>query len=243
LRRDVVQGCDAMPNVVDVLDHWIELYSADPEVTATADYLFWFGYKSPPNILVTTCLSALTLGVSVDRHLVGTVGVRVHRYVWLTKTGGIRYKELPPSHDWNSERISRCLSVEVRNSVFYANATSLSTVYVFDTPSSLVDWAHVDWSKRRVISFERSSGKLAHSVDVVGPADELDEQWSEIEQHVSTTAAGATGLDGGQLESIVTATAGFAGSGRIDLERRRLIRPRRIALAGPAAAVAGVTAV
>jgi hypothetical protein len=37
LRRDVVQGCDAMPNVVDVLDHWIELYSADPEVTATAD--------------------------------------------------------------------------------------------------------------------------------------------------------------------------------------------------------------
>jgi hypothetical protein len=23
-----------MPNVVDVRDHWIELYSADPEVTA-----------------------------------------------------------------------------------------------------------------------------------------------------------------------------------------------------------------
>jgi hypothetical protein len=28
-----------MPNVVDVLDHWIDLYSADPDETATADYL------------------------------------------------------------------------------------------------------------------------------------------------------------------------------------------------------------
>src|SRR5262245_50465917 len=229
-----------MPNVVDVRDHWIELYSADPEVTATADYLFWFGYKSPPNILVTTCLSALTLGVSVDRHLVGTVGVRVHRYVWLTKTGGIRYKELPPSNDWNSERISRCVSVEVRNSVFYANATSLSTVYVFDTPSSSIDWAaHVDWAKRRVISFERETGKLAHSVDVVGPAEELDERWSEIERHVATTAAAATGLDTDRLESLVTTTAGFAGSGRLDPRRRRLVRPRRIALGGPAAAIGG----
>jgi hypothetical protein len=243
VRVVVVQGCGAMPNVVDVRDHWIELYSADPEVTATADYLFWFGYKSPPNILVTTCLSALTLGVSVDRHLVGTVGVRVHRYVWLTKTGGIRYKELPPSHDWNSERISRCVSVEVRNSVFYANATSLSTVYVFETPSSLIDWTYVDWAKRRVISFERNSGKLAHSVDVVGPADGLDEQWSDIERHVSTTAAGVTGIDVGQLASLVTSTEGFAGSGRVDPDRRRLVRPRRIALGGPAAAIAGVTAV
>jgi hypothetical protein len=74
---DRVQGCAAMPHVVDVLDHWIELYSADRDVTATADYLFWFGNQSPPNILVTTCLSALTLGVSADRGIVGTVGVRV----------------------------------------------------------------------------------------------------------------------------------------------------------------------
>ena len=192
---------------------------------------------------MTTCLSALTLGVSVERRLVGTVGVRVHRYVWLTKSGEIRYKELPPSHDWNSERISRCVSVEVRNSVFYANATSLSTVYVFDTPSSSIDWAHVDWTKRRVISFERESGKLAHSVDVVGPADELDERWGDIEQHVSTTAAAATGFESGRLESLVTTTAGFAGSGTVDPQRRRLVRPRRIPLGGPAAAIAGVTAV
>jgi hypothetical protein len=122
-----------MPNVVNVLDHWIELYSADQEETATADYLFWFGCSAPPDILVTTCLSALTLGVVEGRRL-GSVGVRVHRYVWLTKSGAIRYKQLPPSHDWNGERISRCVSVEVRNSVYFANATSLSTVYVFDTP-------------------------------------------------------------------------------------------------------------
>ena len=127
--------------------------------------------------------------------------------------------------------------------MFCANATSLSTVYVFDTPSSSIDWAHVDWTKRRVISFERDSGKLAHSVDVVGPAGELAEGWGDIERHVSETAATTTGLDPDRLESLVTTTAGFVGSGHLDPQRRRLLRPRRIALGVPAAAIAGVSAV
>jgi hypothetical protein len=220
-----------MPNVIDVLDHWIELHSGDPENTATADYLFWFGYKSPPDILVTTCLSALTLGVDIHRDIVGTVGVRVRRYVWRKKNGAISYKQLPPSHDWNSERISRCVSVEVRNSVFYAGATSLSTVYVFETPS-LIDWHSVHWVKRRVITFHRATGKVAHSMDVVGPADELDESWDEIEAHVGKSAAEVAEVEERELGTLTTTPRGLAGAGRVDLDTHRLIRPRRIRFHG-----------
>ena len=167
-----------MPNVVNVLDHWIELYSSDRDEVATADYLFWFGYESPPDILITTALSALTLGVDIERGAIGTVGVRVHRYVWLGKNGQIRYKQLPPSHDWNSERISRCVSVEVRNSVFYAYATSLSTVYVFDDdgPATAKWAATAQFKARRIIGYEASTGRVAHSLDVLGDPAGLEDE-------------------------------------------------------------------
>jgi hypothetical protein len=110
--------------VVNVLDHWIEVYSQDREATHHADYLFWFGYETPPDVLVTTCLSALTLGVDSENKQVGTIGTRINRYVWLGKNGAIRYRQIPPSFDWNAERI-------------YATGTSLSTVYVLHQPVAI----------------------------------------------------------------------------------------------------------
>lgn len=65
-------------------------------------------------ILVTTCLSAHSVGVHHDPHFVGTVGARVRRFVFINRKGNIDYKVNPPAYDWNSERISQCVSVEVR---------------------------------------------------------------------------------------------------------------------------------
>lgn len=231
-----------MPNVVNVLDHWIELYSSDRDEVATADYLFWFGYESPPDILITTALSALTLGVDIERGAVGTVGVRVHRYVWLGKNGQIRYKQLPPSHDWNSERISRCVSVEVRNSVFYANATSLSTVYVFDDdgPATAKWAATAQFKARRIIGYEASTGRVAHSLDVLGDPAGLAEDWPKIEQQARQRAAELAGSPLEAIELLEVEPRGLAGAGTVDLERQRLIRPRRVALGGLTRSTAAV---
>jgi len=211
--------------VQNVLDHWIEVYSADRDATQHADFLFWFGYDAPPDILVTTCLSALTLGVDIDLRRVGTIGTRIHRYVWLGPNGAIRYREIPPSFDWNSERISRCVSVEVRTSVFYAAGTSLSTVYVLNQP---VPIRLRDIVSRRVVAYEGGSGKVAHSLDVVGEADELERRWSDIEQHVKTEAARLAGRDAGPLRLLELKPDGVMGEARVDARAGKLVRQERI---------------
>lgn len=211
--------------VQNVLDHWIEVYSADRDETQHADFLFWFGYDAPPDILITTCLSALTLGVDIDRHQVGTIGTRIHRYVWLGPNGAIRYRQLPPSFDWNSERISRCVSVEVRTSVFYATGTSLSTVYVLHQP---VPIRLRDIVARRVIAYEGSTGKVKHSLDVVGQAEQLDRHWGDIEQHVKTEAARLAGREVGPLRLLELKTDGVMGEARVDARAGKLVPQERI---------------
>lgn len=211
--------------VQNVLDHWIEVYSADRDETQHADFLFWFGYDAPPDILVTTCLSALTLGVDIDQRRVGTIGTRIHRYVWLGANDAIRYREIPPSFDWNSERISRCVSVEVRTSVFYATGTSLSTVYVLNQP---VSFRLRDIVSRRIVAYEGSSGKVAHSLDVVGQADELKRHWSDIEQHVKTEAERLAGREAGRLRLIELKPDGVMGEARVDARAGKLVREKRV---------------
>jgi hypothetical protein len=92
----------------------------------------------------------------------------------------------------------------------------------------------VRWSKRRLVSFQRNSSRVVHSVDVVGPASELDEHWPQIEEHV---ASGVDLRDGGR-ELLEVPVTGFVGAVHVDVERGRLIRPRRVALGGRPAATA-----
>jgi len=211
--------------VVNVLDHWIEVYSQDREATHHADYLFWFGYETPPDILVTTCLSALTLGVDSERKQVGTIGTRINRYVWLGKNGAIHYRQIPPSFDWNAERISRCVSVEVRTSVFYATGTSLSTVYVLHQPVAI---RPQDIVSRRIVAYEGSSGKVAHSLDIVGRADQLERHWSDFEKQVKAEAARLVEIDVGRIRLIELKPSGSMGQAQVDVKSGKLIRPRRI---------------
>jgi hypothetical protein len=211
--------------VENVLDHWIELYSLSREATHHADYLFWFGYEAPPDILVTTCLSALTLGVDSERKQVGTIGTRIHRYVWLGKNGAIRYRQIPPSFDWNAERISRCVSVEVRTSVFYATGTSLSTVYVLHQPVVI---RPQDIVSRRIVAYEGSSGKIAHSLDIVGEADQLDLHWSDFENQVKIDAARFIESDVDRIRLVEMKASGLMGEARVNVKSGKLIRPPRI---------------
>ena len=51
-----------MPVVEDVLSHWVDLYSTSLDEVEYDDHLFYFGLKNTRDILVTTSLSALTLG-------------------------------------------------------------------------------------------------------------------------------------------------------------------------------------
>ena len=207
--------------VVNVLDHWIEVYSSNREVTHHADFLFWFGYEAPPDILVTTCLSALTLGVDIERKQVGTIGTRISRYVWLAKNGAIRYRQIPPSFDWNSERISRCVSVEVRTSVFYASGTSLSTVYVLKQPVLVQPR---DVVARRLVAYEGSSGKVAHSLDIVGAADQLDRYWSTFQTQVKTDAARFVGSDPGRIRLVELRPTGSMGQAQVNTQTGKLVR-------------------
>ena len=52
-----------MPVVEDICSHWIDLFSDDLNVVNYDDHIFYFGFDATRDILVTTSLSALTLGL------------------------------------------------------------------------------------------------------------------------------------------------------------------------------------
>ena len=141
-----------MPVVEDVLSHWVDLYSTSLDEVEYHDHLFYFGLKNTRDILVTTSLSALTLGVDLDNRQVGSIGTRVYNY-WDFEKAVLQYKLLPPSYEWNSEDTADP-SVRVRTAVFFASGTSLSNAY-----ASFIDLAYekaMAWySTKAVIAFVR----------------------------------------------------------------------------------------
>ena len=177
-----------MPIVENVLSHWIDLQSTSLDVVDYDDHLFFFGMKSPEDILVTTSLSALTLGVDLDNRQVGTIGTRIHSYWFFDKKGALQYKPMPPSYEWNSEYISRCISVRVRTAVFFATGTSLSNVYVFHHPTAL-EKAGAAFTTKAVTAFDKKKKKAVHRTTVSGTASSLKADWKWIEKNIRTESA------------------------------------------------------
>ena len=180
-----------MPVVEDVLSHWVDLYSTSLDEVEYDDHLFYFGLKNTRDILVTTSLSALTLGVDLDNRQVGSIGTRVYNYWYFDKKGVLQYKLLPPSYEWNSEYISRCVSVRVRTAVFFASGTSLSNVYVFHRPGLLEKAMGVS-STKAVIAFvrrEKKKKKAIHRTTVSGPSHVLKAEWAAIEKNIRAESA------------------------------------------------------
>ena len=68
-----------MPIVENVLSHWIDLQSTSLDEVDYDDHLFFFVLKSTQDILVTTSLSALTLGVDqICRQLRERLAMQIH---------------------------------------------------------------------------------------------------------------------------------------------------------------------
>lgn len=181
-----------MPIVTNVLSHWIDLYSARVDDVEYGDHLFYFGLKNPQDILVTTSLSAATVGVDLDRRFVGSIGARVHRYFHFDSKGVLQYKELPPSYEWNSEYIQRCVSVAVRTAVHFASGTSLANVYVFQRPA-LVDKARAKLSLKTVSAAPLGKKKASHRTTVSGASEVLKSEWSSIERDIRKQSAALLG--------------------------------------------------
>ncbi len=181
-----------MPIVTNVLSHWTELYSARIDDVEYGDHLFYFGFKNPQDILVTTSLSSATVGVDLDRRFVGSIGARVHRYFHFDSKGVLQYKELPPSYEWNSEYINRCVSVAVRTAVHYASGTSLANVYVFQRPA-LADKAREKVSIKTVAAVSLGTRKASHRTTVSGAAEVLKSEWGSIERDIRKQSAALLG--------------------------------------------------
>lgn len=176
-----------MPVVTNVLSHWVDLYSSSVDDVEYGDHLFYFGLKNPQDILVTTSLSAATVGVNLDRRFVGSIGSRVHRYFYFDSKGVLKYKELPPSYEWNSEYINRCVSVAIRTAVMFASGTSLSNVYVFQRPA-LADAARWKVSLKTVAAALPGMKKASHHTTVSGRTEVLKSEWTSIERDIRTQA-------------------------------------------------------
>lgn len=177
-----------MPIVTNVLSHWIDLYSAQIDDVEYGDHIFYFGFKNPQDILVTTSLSAVTVGIDLDRRIVGSIGARVHRYFYFDSKGVLQYKELPPSYEWNSEYINRCVSVAVRTAVHYASGTSLANVYVFQRPG-VVEKIRQKVSLKTVAAAAAGVKKATHRTTVSGAPEALSSEWSSIERDIRRQAA------------------------------------------------------
>lgn len=191
-----------MPVVENVFSHWIDLFSVDRDVVEYDDHIFYFGFDATRDILVTTSLSALTLGVDIDRRQVGTIGTRVQSYFFFDNKGKLQYKELPPSYEWNSEYISRCISVRVRTAVFFATGTSLSNVYVFHRPGT-VEKAVGKLGIKAVTSIDRKTKKSIHRTTVSGPASLLKADWKAIEKSIWTETAALCDISVSRIELTV----------------------------------------
>ncbi|MDX2178319.1 MAG: hypothetical protein SFV18_01920 [Bryobacteraceae bacterium] len=181
-----------MPYVEDIRSHWIEVYSNNPVEPDYADHWFYFGLKTPRDVLVTSSISAHTVGVNYERRFVGGVSTRVHQYAFRDKLNKLQIKTLPAAADWNSEYISRCVSVAVRTTAFFANVFSLSNVYVFHRPDPLL----VKIEKWATKSFSVLDGakKVRHKTSVSGDAKAMREDADYLADTILKQAAELRGV-------------------------------------------------
>lgn len=219
-----------MPLVENVLDHWIEIHSTSLDEADYLDHTFYFGLKTPRDILVTTCLSALTLGVSSPRNLVGTVGTRVFRYLHFDAKNKLAIKELPPAFDWNSERIGQCVSVTVRTTAFFANAFSLSTVYVFQRKKKVGTEVKA-METRRLVVYHPKTGKVVKTAQLQAAKSDLKKHWDEFKKDTLQSACREAGLKKSELVSLRVEPKGYVGSARVDLKSKRLLMAEKTSLA------------
>jgi|GEM_PF-5835557 len=176
-----------MPQVEEIRSHWIEVYSNDLDEPDYADHWFYFGLNTPRDVLVTTSISAHTVGVNYERRFVGGVSTRVYRYAFRDKQNKLQIKTLPPAADWNSEYISRCVSVGVRTTAHYAHVFSLSNVYVFSRPDPLVRKAG-KWATK-AFSVVDGTKKVRHKTSVSGDAKAMREDADFLAESVLQQAA------------------------------------------------------